>query len=237
MRALQAQALRAFARAARASAGIELALGAAVLIPVAMLCFDLYSRVEADTRSAHLAAVMADYVSRGPDTAGGALDGSALEALGKFLHERALGVPAHLVFVISALRQPAGEPSPAVEVVWFDDTLRFVGSGGDDATFPADLAGDCSRLLGDDADGDDDAGQTTATLPAGFTMDADEVAVVVEVCARLTREGSLTGKLVSGDLYRLHVLPFRDAANVPSAPTHARLGAGPLHAGLAAARA
>ena len=71
MRPLRTGALRAFARDTRASAGIELALGAVALLSVAALCFDLYARVEADTVSGRLAATLADYVSRGPDTDAG----------------------------------------------------------------------------------------------------------------------------------------------------------------------
>ena len=74
------------------------------------------------------------------------------------------------------------------------------------------LAGDCSRRVG--------AGGT-ANLPADFTMAAGEVLVVAEVCARLTREGSITGRFVAGDLYRLHALPARDREDPPAAPVYA----------------
>lgn len=204
-------ALHAFARGTRASAGIELALGAAVLIPIAALCFDLYARVAADTSGTRCAAVMADYVSRGPDTATNTLDGAALEDLGEFLHNNAFGAPADLVFVLSALRQPPGDPAPAVEVLWSDGSapLRF-----GDATVTTALAADCSRFV------TTSGGSSTATLPAGFTMAAGEVIVVAEICARLTRVGSLTGRFVAGDVYRHHVLPAREPALGLPAPVH-----------------
>ena len=196
-------ALRTFARDTRAAAGLELGFGAFVLISVAALSFDLYTRVEADTVGAQLAATMADYVSRGPAAGETTLDGDALKDLGTFLHEHVLGVPADLVFIVSALRQPAGNNAkPAV--LWSDATnLRF----GDDAT---NL--DCvSRFVEKDADDND-----IATLPSvittadstDFTMAANEVLVVAEVCIRLKGQGAVSG-LAIGPVYRHHVLPAR----------------------------
>ena len=209
-------AVRAFARDTRAAAGIELAIGAVVLVSVAALCFDLYSRVEAVTTAARIAATMTDYVSRGPDTDGGTLDGAALKALGAFLHEREFGAAAHLVFVISALHKPAGTSTPAVKVLWSDDTLRF-----GEETVTAALAADCARLVAESG------GTTTAKLPADFAMDAGEVAVVVELCARPSGAGSLTGRFDSGDIYRHHVLPARAPEKALPAPVHARRGGAP----------
>ena len=213
MRAPWSGSLRAFVLDRRASAGIELGLGAAVLLGVAALCFDLYCLVEADTGAARAAATMADYVSRGPDTDAGTLDGNALNALGAFLHGHALGVPADIVFVVSALRQDAGTPAPPVTVLWSDDRLRF-----GDTTVTAALAARCTRFV---AERD---GARGARLPAGFTMGPAEVLVVVELCARLTRAGALAGRIVAGDLYRLHVLPVREPAKALPAPVHVRPG-------------
>ena len=203
-------ALRAFARETRAAAGLELVIGVTVaMLPVAYLCLDLYKRVAADTAGARIAATMADYVSRGPDTDGGTLDGNEMKKLGEFLLKRELGAPADLVYVVTAIRQPAGTPAPAVEILWSDDdNLRF-----GDATATAALAGGCSRYVGESG------GQTTLDLPDDFTMVAGEVAILVEVCARLTRQGALSG-LVIGDLYRLHALPARTPERdwVPARP-------------------
>ena len=208
--------LRAFVLDTRASAGLELAIGAFVLVSVAALCFDLYSRVEADTAAARVAATMADYVSRGPDTDGGTLDGKALKDLGEFLHAHELNGAADVVFVVSAFKQPAGSPAPAVKVLWSDDTVRF----GDPAVTAALVAG-CARFVGDSG------GTTTATLPDGFTLDAAEVAVVVELCAR---PGGAAGSL-AGDIYRHHVLPVRAPEKAFPAPVHARRsGAGDTQA-------
>ena len=202
--------LRSFVLDARASAGIEFAIGAFVLFSVAALCFDLYSRVEADTAAARAAATMADYVSRGPDTDGGKIDGTALEELGEFLREHELDTAA-VVFVISAFKQPAGSPPPAVKVLWSDDRMR-VG----DAGVTTELAGSCARFV------EESGGTHTAKLPAGFTLDAGEVVVVVELCARLGGAGSFTGRFVSGDIYRHHVLPVRAPERELPAPEYAR---------------
>ena len=192
-------ALRSFVRDQRGSAGIELALGAVALIGVATVCFDLYTRVKADTAASRVAVTMADYVSRDAEP-----DGDELAALGAFLHEHELGVPADLAYVITAFRQPPGDPRPAVEVLWSDDSIR-VG----DATATRELADGCPRHV---------TAADSADLPDDFAMDAGEVLVIAEVCARLTREGSLTGRFVAGDIYHLHAVPVRDPNNPPSAP-------------------
>ena len=212
MRLSRSGALRAFVLDARASAGIELGFGAVALLGVAALCFDLYSRVETDTAAARVAATMADYVSRGADAEGDAPDGASLKSIGAFLNAHELGTA--FVFVISAFKQPAGSPAPAAKVLWSDDSLRF-----GNATVTAALAGRCARFVADTA------GTTTASLPDGFTLDTGEVAVAVELCARPTGAGWLTGRFMSGDIYRHHVLPVRAPERAFPAPVHARLGA------------
>ena len=53
-------------------------------------------------------------------------------------------------------------------------------------------------------------------------MSAGEVEIVVELCARLTRAGSLTGRFISSDIYRHHAVPGR----VPAPPVQPDLLAG-----------
>ena len=200
---------RAFARDGRGGASVELALGALVLVTVAALCFDLYTWMRADTASARLAVAMADYVSRDAEP-----NGDDATDLGRFLHAQELGVPANLVYVLTAFRQPPaagrGKSLPDVDVLWVDDTIRI-----GDATVTEELAGDCTRYR--DADG-------KAKLPAGFTTTAGEVFIIAEVCARLVREGSITGRFVAGDLYHHHALPARDPEQPPAAPVHTQVG-------------
>ena len=203
----------AFARDTRGAAGIDLAIGAVVLLSVAALCFDLYARIEADTAGARLAITMADYAARGPAEGDTALDGDEMKKLGKFLHTHELGMPADVVYVVSAFRQPAGNPRPEVDVLWSDNSIRF----GDPAVTAA-MAADCSHHVEDNGKAD---------LP-GFSehMSVGEVLIMAEVCARLTGKGSMIGTVIAGDIYRLHALPLRDpkkhanlAAPAYSAPT------------------
>ena len=170
----------------RASAAIELAIGAVAILTVAAVAFDLYSLTRANAAGARVAAIMADYVSRES-----APDGDEMAALGKFLHDQEFGMPSTLVYVISAVHQPPGDDDPAKEL-WSDDKIR-VGEAEDAAT----LAQECkshgksgwqAAVLGEDA-----------TL----TLKTNDVVIVVEVCASLLREGRLS-KMVAGNLYRVH---------------------------------
>ena len=197
--------LSRLAREERGSAGLELGIGAVVVLTVAALAFDLYSRVGADTATARIAATMADYVSR--ETAP---DGDEIAALGRFLHERELKAPAALVYLISAVRQPPGN-HPA-ETLWYDDTVRI-----GDAEVTGELVEDCrdrgkaawrDTLLGEQGDSDD------------VTLSANDVVIVVEVCARLLAQGTLTSRFVSGNIYRLHALSARDSETLPEQPVY-----------------
>lgn len=200
--------IRAFACDVRGGAAIEFALGSVVLVSVCALCFDLYSRIRADTASARLAGIMADYVSRDAET-----DGDGLKALGEFLYLNELKVPADVVYAISAFRRPSGDPPEPVKMLWSDNSIRF----GDEAV-TANLASDCARYA---------AGEGKSGLPAGFDMSAGEVVIVVELCARLTREGSLTGRFIGGDIYRHHAVPAREPETPPSRPTYSQAAASP----------
>ena len=193
-----------FLRSSRGGVPVELALGGFVLISAAVLCFDLYARIEADTSIARMAVTMADYVSR--ETAP---DGAEMSALGEFLRDHELAFPADLVFVVTALRQPSGDPRPGVDVLWTDDTIQL----GDPAVTGALSAG-CAHFK--------DAG----VLPDNFTMADDEVLIVAGVCARLTGAGFLTSTIFTGDIHRLHALPARDPGQPPAAPVHSVRNAG-----------
>ena len=193
--------LHGFARDPRGSASIELAIGSLVLISTAALCFDLYSRIKADTAAARMAVTMADYVSRDADP-----DGNEMKALGAYLYDHELAVPANLVYVVTALHQPPGDPRPDVVVLWSDDTIRI-----GDSTATQELAPECAHFVAEGG---------AANLPDGFTMADDEVLIVAEVCARLTREGFLTGEFIAGGIYRLHALPARDPDRQPIEPVY-----------------
>lgn len=129
------------------------------------------------------------------------------------------------MYVVTALHQPAGDPLPAVAVLWTDSSIRF----GDETSRNA-LAVECPQFVGKDENNND-----VAALPAGFAMSPDEVLVIAEVCVRLTREGFLTDKFIAGDIYRLHALPARDPDHRPAAPVHTA-GNGAPPSALAAPR-
>ena len=175
-----------------------------MLVTVLAACFDLYSRIKADAAGARVAVVMAEYVAGAT-----APDGNEMNALGAFLHEHEFGIPANLVYVISAFRQPPGEPPPALALLWSDDSIRF-----GDAAVTGALAGTCAQFVGE---------RHEPALPDGFTMAAGEVLIIAEVCAQLTREGSLTGRFLAGDIYRLHAVPARDPSQPPAEPAYSGL--------------
>ena len=193
---------RRFATDSRAAAGIELAVGAVALLAVAMLCFDVYSLVRLGTASARSAVIMADYVSRDREP-----DGEQVAALGRFLYETEFKSPTALVFVISAARGPVDGTAPAV--LWVDDTLRI----GDSPTTEV-LAGVCARH-GEQRWRRDLLGTQDSPLIA-----EGEIVIVAEVCATPRREGSLSGRLIGGNFYRLHLLPARDRENEPARPVY-----------------
>ena len=196
-----AAAIRRFARNSRGGAALEFALGAVVLTATAAMCFDIYSRITADTALGRMAVTMADYVSLEV-----APDEEQMKELGEFLHEHELGVPADLVYVITAIHQPPGNPLPALKVLWDNPHEIKIGN----SVVTTALAADCARHV--------DSGNV-AKLPTGFAMLENEVVIIAEVCARPTVQGALTDTFVAGDIYRVHALPFRDSSQPPAKPT------------------
>ena len=192
---------RRLAREQRASAGLEFALWTAlVLLPVALLAFDVISLARASTAGARVAATMADYVSRESEP-----DGDKMDELGAFLHEREFRNPSALVYVISAVHKLAGDKS--YPKVWPDQ--NFIIRSGDSET-TTDLLARCqtqgtwhTALSGDEA---------------VITLQDNDVVIVVEVCVKMLREGILAQEF-SGILYRIHAMPARGSGGAPAAPT------------------
>ena len=213
--------LRTFAICSRGAAAIELAIGAVVLLGIVALCFDLYSRIEADTASARMAVAMADYVSRE-----GAPDGARITALGQFLYDHELGLPADVVYVVSAVHQPAGDPPPAAEVRWVDRVACRAEPPGGEVTCAAAGAAPVPECGLFGTEGGSATLPSFSVPPHGFAMEADEVVVVAEVCVRLRREGSITGRFIAGDVYRLHALPARDRELPPAKPVRTAAATG-----------
>ena len=193
--------LSAFAASGDGAASIELAAGAVVLVAVSALCFDLYSRVQANAAVLRMAVTMADYASRDAETSG-----DDLSEVGTFLYTHELGVPAHLIYVLTALRKPDGDPAASVDVLWTDNSIRIGAETETD-----ELAGLCPRRVNEGGN---------ANLPEMFHsgMESGEVVIVAEVCARLSREGSIVGQFIADHIYRFHALPSRDPEADPAAP-------------------
>ena len=136
--------------------GLELAIGAVVLLAVAVACFAAYSRVEAHTAVPRIAIGLAEYLSREE-----APDAAQLDALATFLRDHELGAGNPLLAVITALRREVGDTDPTV--LW-EDTIAL----GDAAT-TTELARLCTGLGAGDPP---------------LEMDEVQNLFVVEVCAR-----------------------------------------------------
>ena len=192
--------IRRFARRSDGAAGIELGFGAAALLTVSMLCFDLHSVVSVDTAGARSAVTLAEFVSREI-----APEKDPLPSLGEFLQRQEFGVPTHAAFAISAVQRPTGEDRAVI--LWTDSSIRF----GDDAV-TAELAGECEERASD--------GWHAILLgpPAESGMTEGEVVLVAEVCARPSRQGLIASRLFVGDSYHMHILPARDQDNPPASP-------------------
>ncbi len=192
--------IRRFARRTDGAAGIELGFGAAALLTVSMLCFDLYSVVSVDTGGARSAVTLAEFVSR--ETAPRK---DVLSSLGGFLHRGEFGAPTNVAYAISAIQRPTGEDRAVV--LWTEDTIRF---GDDSAT--AELANKCAERARQ-------GWQAILLGPPGTSgMIEGEVVVVAEVCARPSQQGLISNVLFVGDSYHLHILPARDQDHPPASP-------------------
>ena len=190
-----ASALR-FARDTRASAGIEFALGAVVLLGIAVTGFAVYSRIDVATSASRIAVAMAEHVSQEEVP-----DGDRLDALARFLRDHEFGADHAVVVVTTAIRKAAGEPAA---VLW-TDRIKL-----GEASMTTELEETCNGKS--DANGNADLG-------AHFTMDDGETVFVVEVCAR---GGTAPASLLAswtGDVFSQYLLPTRHPDVVPAQPT------------------
>lgn len=187
-----------FVRGTRGSAGIELAFGAVALMAAVMGAFAVYSRIEANTSTPQAAIVMAEYVSRNKERSGPEID-----ALARVLRDQELGTDTATVFRISAIRRGSGSTS-APTVHWVEEVE--IG----DSTATSALVATCGRY-GEEG--------SSATLGSHFSMNENEVAFAVEVCARHRGLSSLGGML-SDDIRYHHILPSRhQGETLPARPS------------------
>jgi len=187
---------RRFAGGTRGSAGLELAIGASVVLGIAATSFAVYSRIEAATSAPRIAVAMAEYVSqeRAPD-------GDQLDALALFLRDHELGAGYALVVATTAVHKAAGE---SAGVVWIDR----IALG--DRTATGELEESCGGKRAAAASG-------RAALGEHFAMADGETVFVVEVCARATAAASLPASW-AGDLYAQYLLPTRHPDVIPEQP-------------------
>ena len=191
--------LKRFAECESATATIELGLGMVVVITVSALAFDLYSRIGAQGTVGQAAIAMAEYTAIDP-----APERNEMQALTEVFHDEVIGVPSDLSITVSLIQKGTAEPDPPIRVVWSDRSFE----SGDQA---AAITETCARVA---------KGNNTVTWPEEFTegMREGEAAIVSEACAKLRREGSITGRFVGGEIYRLHIAPVRDLAALPRPP-------------------
>ena len=191
---------RRFARDTRGAAGLELAIGAVVVLGIAVTGFAVYSRIEGATSAPRIAVAMAEYVSREE-----APDGDELDALALFLRDHELGTDHALLVVTTAVHKPAGK---AAGVLWIDRIAIGDQTATDalKATCKGKGAADGKAALGDH-----------------FAMDDGETVFVVEVCARAP--ASLAASW-TGDLHYHYLLPTRHPDAVPERPVRAPVDTG-----------
>ena len=195
------RAARRFARDTRGSAGIEFAIGAVVVLGIAVAGFAVYSRIEAATSAPRIAVTMAEYVSQEQ-----APDGDQLDALALFLRDHELGAGHALVVVTTAIHKAAGEPAG---VLWID-RIALGDDQDDDRAVTEELKGAC-RGKG--------AAGGKAVLGDHFAMGDGETVFVVEVCARAAA-ASLPASW-TGDFYSQYLLPTRHPGVIPAQPARA----------------
>ena len=184
---------RRFARDTRGAAGIELAIGAVVVLGVAVASFAVYSRIEAATSAPRIAVTIAEYVSQEE-----APDGDQLDALARFLRDHELGAGYALLVVTTAVHKAASEPA---RVLWIDR----IALG--DRTVTDALKGTCKGK---------GAAGGKAALGDHFAMDDGETVFVVEVCAHAAAT-SLPASWTGG-FYSQYLLPTRHPDVIPAQP-------------------
>ena len=184
---------RRFGRDTRGSAGLEFAVGACVVLGLAVVCFAVYSRVEATTSASRIAVAMAEYISREEVP-----DGDQLDALAGFLRDLELGAGYAVLVVTTAVHKEAGQPAG---VRWIDR----IALG--DQTATTELENTCKGRRAQDG---------TAALGPHFAMDDGETVFVVEVCAR-GGAASLPAAW-TGDLHYHYLLPTRHPDVIPGPP-------------------
>ena len=181
------------------SAAIEAAVSVAALVLLATLSYDLNARIANLAASARIAATMAHFLSHEA-----APQLSELQQLAASVGEHEARAPADAAIILSAMEQEPGKTEPTV--LW-NERRVYIG----DAARAQALANECYGMVTNNG---------AANLQASFMpMPDGEVIVISEICMKLTREGSLTGRLVGDKIYRVATLAMRDQKVVPAPPS------------------
>ncbi len=199
-------ALLSWVRDRRGSAGVEFVLGTAVIAMTTVVGLDLYRIAAAQSATLRAAVTVADYVSQ--ETAPTA---AAIDDLSRFSYVNEIALPAHAVFVVSAVSRAAvtdEEPDPPALVRW----SRMAVLAEDVDPSEVDLREGCGRL-GLLEDGE-------AAVQKDLEMAPGEMVVVVEVCVELLPESFTGGRFFAANLYptrfyQHQVLPVRGASLPP----------------------
>ena len=199
----EAQALRGDARA---SATVELAALASVLLASITMVLDTYTYQRAQAGAQRMAQIVADYVANQPTLAY-----PEIQALGRVLRGPEIGADNAMAIRLTALHQDAGA-GEAPEIPWVASIPL-----GDPAVANA-LAARCPPRDGRfDFFGEEG---NTPTLPDGITLDGGADVIVTQLCVRLTNPGIAQNALFDEVIYRARTMSFNaPATRPPACPT------------------
>ena len=192
---------------ARASATVELAALASVLLGSITMVLDTYAYQRAQAGAQRMAQIIADYVAN----QSGTLAYPEIQALGTVLRDPEIGVDNAMAIRLTALHQDAAAGSTP--------TIPWVASIplGDPAVAAALAAGCPPRDGRFDFFGEEG---NTPTLPDGITLDGGADLVVTQLCVRLTNPGIAQNVLFDEIIFRARAVPFNaPATRPPAAPT------------------
>ena len=185
-------------RCPRASATIECALGAVVLVVVLSATLGVYTAVQTRVSLARANLALADHLSREQSVAS-----SDLMRIAGFLAAVDQHAQADIVHVATAIHNPAG--LDGTKVLWSHDATRI----GDPGT-TARLAAICSQRT--------DGIQGPSVNEEPITLSDGERIIVVESCAQGRGITRIVARVVDTVAYRVHVIPFRQPAVLPRRP-------------------
>ena len=189
---------------ARASATVELAALASVLLASITMVLDTYTYQRAQAGAQRMAQVIADYVAN----QSGTLAYPEIQALGRVLRGPEIGADNAMVVRLTALHQDPGV-GETPEIPWVASIPL-----GDPVAANALVARCPPRDGRFDFFGDEG---NAPTLPDGITLDGGADILVAQLCVRLTNPGIAQNALFDEVIYRARAIPFTSPATRPPA--------------------